>query len=182
MNSKEAAPQTESISSIVSVWEKIIDVQMHFNDIELKIRNYALTTFTFVIAAMGFLEKEKIVFSYNGEYNIPAATPVGILGIVVVWCFYFMDKFWYHKLLMGAVYQASEIEKKWGNIIPEIGLTQRISKESPIKLDSKYDWVNSIYKFIGVTEIHSKSKYRIFYYPLFVVLFAFSLGIWILEL
>jgi phosphoglycolate phosphatase-like HAD superfamily hydrolase len=94
--------KSEKIENVISIWEKVIDVQQHFNDIELKIRNLALTVFTFIIGGIGFLEKENIKLMING-YTIQASAALAFIGIFIIYAFLFMDRFWYHKLLLGAV-------------------------------------------------------------------------------
>ena len=54
-------PSHEEIEQKIEIWKKIIDVQQHFNDIEMRIRNYALTIMGAFVAAIGFTLKEKLV-------------------------------------------------------------------------------------------------------------------------
>lgn len=42
------------IPNIISIWSDVVKVQQHFNDIALRIRNLALTAFTFIIATLGY--------------------------------------------------------------------------------------------------------------------------------
>lgn len=78
-----------------------------------------------------------------------------------------MDRYWYHNLLVGAVKQASLIEKKYAKDFPEMGLGLAISKESPHTLFWKW-------------KVHSKQKFAIFYgllaFPL--ILLAIFLSPW----
>lgn len=97
---------------VFEVWKKSIEVQQHFNDIEMKIRNYALSTFTFIVTALGYLIKEKSIIELE-NFVIFLPSVVGYVGSIIILAFFFMDKYWYHKLLVGAVKQASEIESKY---------------------------------------------------------------------
>ena len=65
----EILAKTENLKDAIDVWKKIVDVQQHFNDIELRIRNYALTIFTATIAGIGFLEKSKIEFRFSSIFG-----------------------------------------------------------------------------------------------------------------
>lgn len=141
------------------VWEKTIDVQQHFNIIELQIRNYSLTLFTAILAGIGYLWKEKISIDIHG-FLFPACSLAAFIGIVIMGSFYFMDKYWYHKLLKGSVAHSIEIEKSLGSEYPGILLASRIKDNSPIK-------------FFG-RKVRSDGKFRFFYYPLictFIILY-----------
>lgn len=160
-------PNRNQIDNVIDVWKSVIDVQKHFNDIELKIRNYALTAFTFIIAGVGFLEKEHVVYKWNSTI-IPAATIFAIIGLGVIWSFYFMDKFWYHRLLEGAVNHSMQIERKWSKILPELNSSNAIKKTSPFKLFGK--------------NIHSKHKYWIFYGSLWGTLIILAIVLFCMRL
>jgi hypothetical protein len=155
----------ETIEVSVKAWEKTIEVQQHFNTIELQIRNYALTLFTAILAGIGYLLKEKLNIEFD-NYIMPSSALGAFIGIVIMCAFYFMDKYWYHKLLKGSVAHAIFIEKTLLAQCPDIVLTTTIGKYSPIKI-------------MGI-EFHSDWKYYFFYYPLilvFVVLY-FALLTW----
>ncbi len=141
-----------NLSNVISIWEKTIDVQQHFNDIELRIRSIALTAFTFIIGGIGYVEKENLNFKYDCM-NIPYSSILAFVGAIILFAFFYMDKFWYHRLLKGAVKHGIMIEKQWIKYLPEIKLTQAIGEASP-------------HKFL-FWQIHSENKFRIFYGLLF---------------
>lgn len=141
----------------LTAWNKAIDVQMHFNEIELQIRNYALTLFTAVIAGIGYLLKEKIDIVIRG-YILPSSAAAAFIGMVIMCAFYFMDKYWYHVLLKGSVMHAVAIEGMISE--PALKITSAIGKSSKVKL---LGW-----------SLESNTKYYFFYYPLiFVFLFLY---------
>lgn len=142
----------------LKVWEKTIDVQMHFNNIELQIRNYALTLFTAVIAGIGYLIKEKFNIIITG-YIIPSSAAAAFIGMIIMCAFYFMDKYWYHVLLKGSVKHATNIEALASE--PILNLTTEIGNSSKIKL-------------LGF-KLDTNNKYYFFYYPLILVLFILYL-------
>jgi hypothetical protein len=127
---------------------KKIDVQQHFNDIEMKIRNAAITVMAALLGATGFALKEHLVVSIL-TIHFPIATLLLMTALLSWWAFYFMDRHWYHRLLMGAVKHGEKIENSFKGIIPEIDLTNSISAASPAK--------------ILCFEIHSTRKMQIFY-------------------
>lgn len=146
----EREDRKDGLKNIIDIWKKTVDVQQHFNDIELRIRNYALTLFTAIVAGIGLLEKDKIKFQFWGAV-IPASAILSLVGLLVLAAFLYMDKYWYHKLLLGAVYHAGDIEKKYADQLPELALGTRIKAASPHYFIRK-KW-----------QIHSDDKYWIFY-------------------
>lgn len=218
----------DTLAYAVDVWKKVVDVQQHFNDIELRIRNFALTLFAAVVGAGG------LALQNGTTVRLPAAAMVGgggllalllsvwimslpkavkppdgetdgqkeqpeqrdkngrtrkvyrkvILGIgtvvlfvmlgilrsnewlpyywnvtlgalifgagVVAWAaFFFMDKYWYHRLLLGAVYHGIDIETRYADRLVDLGLTKRIGAESPLSFAGR--------------RVHSSDKMNIFY-------------------
>lgn len=123
----------EKGEAIVEIWKKTIDVQQHFNDIELRIRNYALTVLVAVLGASGFALKENMRIALLG-LSLPLAVLLLLAGLVVWTAFYFMDRFWYHRLLYGAVNQGRYIEARARLILPEMGLTGAIADASPFEI------------------------------------------------
>src|SRR5262245_28698375 len=100
-------------------WKVAVDVQKHFNDIEMRIRNYALTLLLAVLAGAGLaLREHQAVILFGVEVSL--ATIILAAGFVVWVAFYFMDELWYHKLLLGAVKQAADIERALDVIAPGI--------------------------------------------------------------
>ena len=151
----------DEIKGVIDIWKKTVDVQQHFNDIELRIRNYALTLFTATVAGIGLLEKDKIEFSF-WNFIVPASAILSLVGLLVLCAFWYMDRLWYHKLLVGAVKHAIDIEKKYADQLPELGLSKRIGAESPHTFLRK-KW-----------KIHSGDKYWFFYGLLAVPLIFLS--------
>lgn len=151
-------------NNLVSIWENIISVQKHFNDIELKIRNCAVTLYTFILAAIGYAIKENARVSIN-EKSISLAVIISIVGIVPLFAFYLMDRHWYHRLLHAAVEQGMKIEKELEKIYPSISLTTTIKEKSPISFLFK--------KF----KIHSDGKLRLFY---ILLIFSFIIIAWLI--
>lgn len=154
---KEFNPPT--YDHILEIWKKTVDVQQHFNDIALRIRNITLTVFTFIIGGIGYALKENLkiqILSYEVSYS----TLFAALGIIIIFAFFYMDRAWYHKLLLGSIKHGLKLEKSWGYILP-IQLATAIGNESP------HWW------FRG-KRIHSKGKFLIFYglltIPLFIIM------------
>lgn len=125
--------------SVIGVWKTVVDVQMHFNDIEMKIRSLFVTIVLALAAAEGFLIDKALSFSF-GPVRVLYATFIPLLGILGASLFYFMDRYWYHRLLMGAVKQGAFIEDTYAEELPELGLTAKIGDESPVDVAKWTSW------------------------------------------
>ncbi|HEV7369825.1 hypothetical protein, partial [Arenibaculum sp.] len=124
-------PPKTQLELQVEVWKKIIDVQQHFNEIEMKIRGLAITVVGAIFGAIGFVIKEKVTISLHGS-SFPVDIALLFVAIFSILGFWFMDRHWYHRLLIGAVKQAAELEARLEGQIPGISLGSKISKESAI--------------------------------------------------
>ncbi len=81
---------------IFEAWKQAIAVQMHFNEMVMKLRAIALTLVAALITTEG-LAKD--------------AGGAALAAALVVWlAFYLMDRFWYHCLLIGAVLYGRALE------------------------------------------------------------------------
>lgn len=120
-------------STTIEVWKKIIDVQMHFNDLCLRIRALALTALTFTYGAT-FVTLEKAIPikfpSVHGKHS--PATIVALIGLILWIAFWFIDAHWYHRLLRGAVAEGKELEAILGKHGIYANLTVEIEKASQI--------------------------------------------------
>jgi len=148
-------------SGQIEIWKKIIDVQQHFNDLELRIRNFALVVTGAFLGIGGYAVKDGGVIKLLGLH-------VSIAGIVVVFAvfplfaFYFMDRFWYHRLLDGAVAAGVEAETELKSLGYKVDLGTKISQASPIKIPF-FGW-----------NMRSKNKMDLFYGILIVSLLGIS--------
>jgi hypothetical protein len=148
---------------LIEAWKQTIAVQMHFNEIAMKIRAFALT----LIAAI--LTAESLSKVQGNCWAIAAA-------LVSWFAFYLMDRWWYHYLLLGAVLHAEDIEeqaKQLGLNMPDkynlgvmnstLGLTQRIGKlnragwkwKAKYKIDVYYGIVFIAIAIIGILRCRS---------------------------
>ena len=139
---------------LVEAWKTTVEVQKHFNDLELRIRNYALTLLLAVAGASGVALKEGLFVSVLGA-RVSLASCLLMAGLVVLCGFYFMDRFWYHRLLRGSVAHGQRLEQKLSELTADsqcqdlFDLTRAIGHYSPVRL---WRW-----------QIHSKHKMDLFY-------------------
>ncbi len=156
-------PGKISDSDLIEIWKKTIEVQQHFNDIGLKIRTAAVTVLSAFIAAIGFSIKENLIVTiFDSQMALSVVLSLG--AMVVWWAFYFMDKNWYHRFLLGAVEYGEFLEKGNPALFGESGLTGVIRKKSPNKFCS--------------IELHSNHKFYIFYGVPVVLLIIVAYGIY----
>ena len=136
--------EEERTKLLLEAWKKTVDVQQHFNDIEMHVRNLALTILGAVVAFAKFLDLK--------NEGTSAVLPQGMLFLaltVLIAAFWFMDKHWYHRLLMGAVREGAHLEKTLTGLGVPITLGANISAASPIRLFGR--------------RMHSKFKVDLFY-------------------
>ncbi|NHC62515.1 hypothetical protein [Paenalcaligenes suwonensis] len=113
----------------ISMWEKVVDVQMHFNDLCLRIRSFSISILGVLLGAAA------IAYRFAGyvsilDYKIPTASIFMTISVIVWLAFYLMDRFWYHELLKGAVHHAQKIEESLKKFTPEIELANSIREQS----------------------------------------------------
>lgn len=125
----ELAPQVE-------VWKKIVDVQQHFNDLELRIRNFALIVTGAFIGLGGYAIKDGGTASLFG-FDVSVAGLVVFCSLLPLAAFYLMDRLWYHRLLEGAVAAATPVEAQLRDMGLTIELGTKISEASPLTLLGK---------------------------------------------
>jgi small-conductance mechanosensitive channel len=147
----------------VSAWQKTIEVQQHFNDIELRLRNLAVGVVLTVVGAAGLSLHRGIRVTIGGRQTLLAVWLLAA-GLVAWLAFYFMDRFWYHRFLKGAVENSLEIEDRLSTLIPDLRLSHEIDDASPISLFGK--------------KIHSTRKVDLFYGLIAALLFLLILLLW----
>lgn len=151
-------PATIPISSTtLEMWKTAVTVQQHFNDLELRIRNFAVTLLVTVIGAAALALKEHYVIKLAGA-DFPLSAGIQCAGIIGWLAFYLMDRFWYHRLLIAAVMHAGDIESRFATTSPELGLTNAIGKGSAWR--------------VGKLSIRSSERIDLFYAAGLTVLVA----------
>lgn len=116
----------------LDAWKKTVDVQQHFNDIELRIRNLAITLLAAAIAALGVANAGGM--GGSGQQAGAATLRVPLLWGVfaLIGAFWVMDRWWYHRLLKAAVAEGGRLEKSLTEQGITVNLGGAISAGSPI--------------------------------------------------
>ncbi len=158
---------TELIKIKVDVWKTVIDTQKHFNDLEMKVRNFGILILSAFIGAIGVTINSGYFINAFG-INISISAILSLGAAVIWWLFYFVDVYWYHPLLLGSVKQGLAIENDLESVLPIIGLTKEIGKNSPKD-------------FLFCKEIHSTTKAKIFYFGILFILCMTSITLFFIP-
>ncbi|MGK7752844.1 MULTISPECIES: hypothetical protein [unclassified Roseovarius] len=159
---------------VLELWKKTVDVQQHFNDLELRIRNFALIVVGALLALGGYAVRESVTVSILG-ISLSAAGLIIWSSLIPLAAFYFMDRWWYHRLLKGAVMAGIPLEAKLKEMGYPVALGEEISKSSP------FEWrlwgrkgegdETSFWKF-PKRKMHSEYKMDFFYLALGLAIFV----------
>jgi FMN phosphatase YigB (HAD superfamily) len=123
----------KNLKEYLDAWKKVVDVQQHFNDIEMRVRGLAITALAAMLGAAAYAHKETMGLKIFGHWT-SAASAIAFVTLIIWMIFYCLDRFWYHRLLYGAVKAGSELEKAIRAVMPELDLGGAISKESPVEI------------------------------------------------
>ena len=165
---------SEDRKDIIDIWKTIVDVQRHFNDISMRIRGMFVTILLATFAAIGFLLNKELNLEV-GNFDVQFATVVPLYGVFVTYLFYFIDRYWYHRLLVGSVKHAIMIEKKYSKELPELSLSETIGIESPYEPGWIVRCLARVFlvrhdKFRETGKLHSVGKIEFFYKSVMAVL------------
>lgn len=152
----------DAMGAQVEIWKKIVDVQQHFNDLELRIRNFALIVTGAFLGLGANAIKDGSVATIDG-HQVPSAALIVVAALVPLLAFYLMDRLWYHRLLEGSVKAGAEAEKKLTNLGLTVDLGSQISNASPFTLP--------LFK----TKVHSRHKMDGFYLLLVLAIAGLAL-------
>jgi hypothetical protein len=170
--------QDDKHREVIDVWKSIVEVQQHFNDISMRIRGMFVTILLALFASIGFLLDKKLSINF-WAVHLQFATLVPIFGVFGTWLFYFIDRYWYHRLLVGSVNHAIEIEKKYKDEIPELSLSEAIGAVSPYEPRGITKWLAKVLvrheKYRKTGKLHSDGKIELFYKTVMLVLFLTAL-------
>lgn len=126
---KEKGAPIEKLKLEVDIWKTTIDVQKHFNDMSMRIKNYAILMLTAFIGAIGIIIKNGVKFSVL-DHSINLSSAVGLFAIIIWNLIFFMDYYWYHPMLKGSVKSALNIEERLRFDLPTLNLTHTIGHYS----------------------------------------------------
>jgi hypothetical protein len=172
--------QDERRKEIIEIWKTIVEVQQHFIDISMRIRGMFVTILLALFASIGFLLDKKLSLDF-GSFRVQFATLIPLFGVFGTWLFYFIDRFWYHRLLKGSVNHAITIEKKYKDDMPELSLSDAIGAVSPYKPGRMLNLLAKLFvsqdKYWETGQLHSDGKIELFYKSVMFVLIVVTIGL-----
>lgn len=130
---------------LIKVWEKVVDLQMRFNEMCMNLRRTAISVLGVMLAA-GALS-----FRFGGIIEIKSkqisVAFVFVAIALLVWIsFYLMDRYWYHQLLRSTVSYAESLQSSATNagLSFELDVSKRIREENHKSLNlsgaAKINW------------------------------------------
>jgi len=149
----------EEAQLILSAWTKIVDTQMHFNEMVMKVRSLAITL---ILAAFGAAAYSVQTPLFLNVYERPVHVAFfiiifGLTGWLALWV---MDLGHFHKLLRGAVAKGMALEEQYKNhalVGGLLGMTTAISSESRTLMKIKVSAGKKIGIFYAVVFISGAS-------------------------
>lgn len=173
-----------SDTEVIEIWKKMVEVQLHFSEMEMTTRNIFVTIVIAIIAGIGFSINEGITFVV--WVSISAGSILGLVGIFVTWLFYFVDRYWYHRFLIGAGDAAGPLEKYLSSVSPApVELGAKIGARSPVtaRFWKPLRWltwllirddprlIQGVWKsaFVHEGRLHSEAKISVFYKAVMVM-------------
>lgn len=144
--------ETVNLNHLIKVWEKVIDLQMHFNEMCMNLRRTAISVLGIMLAA-GALS-----FRFGGVIEIGSnkisVAFVFVLIALLVWIsFYVMDRFWYHQLLRSTVSYAESLQSvaNTHGLTFELDISKKIREENQQSLKqsgrAKINWFYGLIAF-----------------------------------
>jgi len=105
-------PNPYSLENRIEVWKKAIETQIHFNDLLMKMR---MTVVSIVLAVFGTavvsLRDLTLSITFWG-LNIHISILIIGLGLIFLIGQYFIDRYYYMQLLIGAVQYTERLDKE----------------------------------------------------------------------
>lgn len=128
---------TEEIRNIIEEWKTVIQTQMHFNDLLMKVRTATVSVVLAVFGAAGYsLQFDNLVrnigyIPYIGVVKIHTAVGVIIVGLAILIAMFVIDYRYYYKMLVGAVKRGYEFDEEFSNMADRkyFGLSSMIRDE-----------------------------------------------------
>lgn len=183
-NNMQELTLNERTGLLLEYWKQTSNVQQHFNDVSMKLRNFAVVVFSGFLTGVGLAIHKNISINFLG-FDISAGVLFALAGMIATQLIHFMDTYWYHVFLKGAVTTSSSIEKEIKDILKVSELSDGISSSSqqvcvcslfgrlhfPIGWQSWMKWF-----FFRQVVVDSTKRHKIFYRWLLVIFIVTGIG------
>lgn len=144
---------------LIRVWEKVVDLQMHFNEMCMNLRRTAISVLGVMLAAGALSFRFGGVIEI-GSNKVSVAFIFVAIALLVWFSFYLMDRYWYHQLLRSTVSYAESLQEsaKDAALSFELDVSRRIREENHKSLNlsggAKINWFYGVIAFsLVVAEI-----------------------------
>lgn len=105
----------EETNLILEEWKTVIQTQMHFNDMIMKMRTTGISIVLAVFGAAAYsLQYDKLYLTICG-YSFHASVLIITFGLGMLIGVFGLDYFYYYKMLIGAVKRGYEIDETYKN-------------------------------------------------------------------
>jgi len=102
------------IKLIIEEWKVVIQTQMHFNEMIMKMRTTAISIFLAIFGAAAYsLQSNLLLQIFN--YRFHASIIIAMVGIFMLLSVFVIDYFYYDKMLRGAVEKGYSIDDHFKN-------------------------------------------------------------------
>jgi phosphoglycolate phosphatase len=128
---RSADSDGDRLKSLIELWKQTVDVQKSFNTISWQIRGLGISAITAAYAGAGLAHARDVTVTAF-KVDLAAAGAILSLGLLLWWGLWYMERSWYHKLLVGAGNQAQHLEREMRDILedPRVGLSHDITDAS----------------------------------------------------
>jgi hypothetical protein len=168
MSSKSQQPDRQE--NHIVIWSKVVDTQMHFNEMSAKSRQLGLT---FTVAVLGVAV---VLISRGNDFSFVLPVfgcniqlHVSVLLFIVAWLALetvkILDLHVYHRMLRGAVAFGEDFEEKYMKQIFDLpkGMTQAISHFSRYEDAERKIGDDGSATYEGTTHLTAEKKIKAFY-------------------
>lgn len=129
MKKSQSLDRKDRASLLIEYWKQSTQVQQHFNDVSMKVRNFAVVVFSAFLTGVG-LSIHNGIFLEVLEYKLNAAVLFAFVGMFVTQLIHFMDTYWYHVFLKSAVGETLKLENEIKSALKIDSLSGAISSGS----------------------------------------------------
>ena len=107
--------ELEELKILMEEWKTVIQTQMHFNDMIMMMRTTGVSVVLAVFGAAAYSLQYDKLYLEIGVIKFHAAVPIILFGLGMLCGIFFLDYFYYYKMLLGAVERGYQIDDAFKN-------------------------------------------------------------------
>jgi len=107
--------EIEELKILLEEWKVVIQTQMHFNDMIMKMRTTVVSVVLAVFGAAAYSLQHKNLMLEICNIKFHAAVPIIGFGLAMLIGIFVLDYFYYYKMLLGAVKRSYQIDDYYKN-------------------------------------------------------------------